>query len=183
MNKYRLRWEQIIISLLIGIAIGCIISEILSKNWEFFKITFDNIIDYAIAIFIGYGIYKFGKKDSREEKRNKKIEELLEQIVEICENNINIDNFNIENFEIRLYIRRISNALEDLKKLTNNTKYEEAIKYIDANYVEFEKYMSEHSEMSLSQLIENEDRKNRIVDYISKIKDKSNEVLCDIWTE
>jgi len=180
MHKFSKKKMFIIILIIVLIIVLGIIYYFLYKNFDFFKIKFIDIIQSMIDIFIGYGIYKFTKKDNKEEKIDCKKQEILEKLIFIIDDMTPLEYCGSIN-SLRLKIREISNNIYLLEKLDiKNSKYVENINYIKDNYKKFEEYISEHTDMSIDKLFKDETRQNKLNTYIFNMRNKSMDTICDI---
>ena len=146
-----------------------------------FNFTLLDVVGIFVEIFIGYLVYRYTKKDTREDKINDKRIELLEKINNSVE--LKLDNLLIlsrDNFKIA--IQEISNHSRILKSLCEKSQYENKVNYIDKYIIELEVFIdSELEEIQMSALYDNSTRKDKIENLINNIKVKCQETIVDIY--
>lgn len=187
MNKIKV-FAKCVVTFVIGFSVGGwgIYNFVYSSNGfldTFFNFSIADIFDLIVEAMIGYLVYNYTKKDSKEDKINSKRIELIEKINRLVECKLNkITTLSKDDFKISIQeIQNISKALFDLCR---NSKYEEKATYIDDNLSSLEKYISEEMEdMQMSQLFDSEARKVKIESFIKNVTSKCNETIVCIYKE
>lgn len=167
--------------IIIGFVLGISLDRILLQKWSFFEMTLIDIIQCGIEVYISYRLYRLAKKDNQRDKINNKAKEILETIISIIDNKIEpLEKcMTIENLKIN--VRELSNNITILKKiLLINKEYETDIEHIEKNYIELESYIAEHNDMTIDDFLSEQARKDKVVNFIEKIRSRALDVECDI---
>ena len=175
-----------------AVAVGFFIGCWLIYNYEyssndfldtFFNFSIADIVGLIVEVCIGYLVYKYTKKDSKEEKINNKIIELTEKIDKLVMSKMN-DVSALSKNDFKISIREIQNTSNILCILCQNSNYEEKANYIDDNLSNLEKYISEEMEgIEMSQIFNSSTRKEKIESFIKNVTSKCDDIIVSIYKE